>query len=202
MGWSAWRWSLYAPFYDPILRALRGPRGRAVALLDPQPGERLLIVGCGTGLDLEFLPRDAQVIGIDLSPAMVRRANARAKRLGFAHASFEVMDAQRMNFPDSTFDGVLLHLILAVAPDGAAVACEAARVLRPGGRASILDKFSAADGETSLLRRLANPVFRAAATEINRDLATLLSQSGLQLVHREPAALNGFFQIALAKKPA
>ena len=55
--WHAARWSLYAPVYDAIGGLTRSARRRSFEVLDLKPDERLLIVGCGTGLDFEFVPR-------------------------------------------------------------------------------------------------------------------------------------------------
>ena len=114
--WNRARYTLYAPVYDVVVRRLHRGRRRALALLDVQPGERVLIVGCGTGLDLELLPSSCPVTAVDLTPAMVEKTRARAAALGLA-VDARVMDASRLEFADGSFDCVLLHLILAVVPD-------------------------------------------------------------------------------------
>ena len=199
-AWNRVRYTLYAPFYDLFVRYLDRGRGRALELLDVRPGERVLLVGCGTGLDLDHLPAGAEVTAIDYTPAMVERTWARARVLG-RPVRAEVMDAQQLELPDGSFDCVVLHLILAVVPDAEACAREAARVLRPGGRASIFDKFLPDEARPSALRSAANLVMGTLATEINRRLGPLLRAGGLERVHREPSLLGGTFQVALARKP-
>ena len=191
--WNRVRYTLYAPFYDLIVRRLARGRRRAVELLNVKPGERVLIVGCGTGLDLELLPRDAVITAIDLTPAMVEKTRAR----GFA-VDARVMDASKLDFPDGAFDCVLLHLILAVVPDPHATAREAARVLRPGGRASIFDKFLPDDRDPSLIRRLANLLTNLLATDINRRLGDLLAGTGLGVVREEGGGFGGVFRVVTA----
>ena len=71
--WNRVRYTLYAPFYDLIVRRIGRGRRRAIELLNVQPGERVLIDGCGTGLDLELLPRGCHITAIDITPAMVEK---------------------------------------------------------------------------------------------------------------------------------
>ncbi|HEX7808561.1 MAG TPA: class I SAM-dependent methyltransferase, partial [Thermoanaerobaculia bacterium] len=131
--WNRLRYTLYVPVYDLVARRLARGRRRSIALLNVQPDERVLIVGCGTGLDLEILPRDAAITAIDLTPAMVTKTLERAAELGMT-IDARVMDASALEFADETFDCVVLHLILAVVPDPYTTAREAARVVRRGGR--------------------------------------------------------------------
>lgn len=194
--WNRVRYTLYAPFYDLVVRRLGRGRRRAIELLNVRPGERVLIDGCGTGLDLELLPRDCLVTAVDLTPAMVEITRARALSLGM-QVDARVMDAARLDFADGTFDCVLLHLILAVVPDPHSTAREAARVLRPGGRASIFDKFAA--GRPTLARRALNVVTNVVATDITRSLPDVLAGSGLEVVREEPSVFGGVFRVAIAE---
>jgi phosphatidylethanolamine/phosphatidyl-N-methylethanolamine N-methyltransferase len=195
--WNRARYTLYAPFYDLIVRRLGRGRRRAIELLRVQPGERVLIDGCGTGLDLELLPRDCIVTAVDLTPAMVEKTRARAAALGMT-VDARVMDAARLDFAAESFDCVLLHLILAVVPDPRATASEAARVLRRGGRASIFDKF--ASGKASVARRALNVVTNLVATDITRSLDGVLAGSGLRVVLEEQSVFGGVFRVAIAER--
>jgi phosphatidylethanolamine/phosphatidyl-N-methylethanolamine N-methyltransferase len=200
LGWNRARYTLLAPLYDR-LAGFRPQRQRSLQLLDARPGERILIDGCGTGADLAFLPADVEVTATDLTPAMVERTRHRALILGRT-VDARVMDAQALQFPDATFDAVVLHLILAVVPDPVAAVREAARVLKPGGRAVVFDKWVPDDADPSLGRRAANLVSRVVATEITRKLGPLADASGLRIEHRENLGRGGFFSIALLRKPA
>jgi ubiquinone/menaquinone biosynthesis C-methylase UbiE len=197
--WNRMRYTLYAPLYDPVVRRIGRGRIRALELLAVQPRERVLIVGCGTGLDLEHLPREAEVTAVDLTPAMVEKTRERAATLGMT-IDARVMDAAALTFPDASFDCVILHLILAVVPDPRTTAREAARVLRPGGRASIFDKFVGEGQSPSLVRRAVNLVANAVATDITRRLGDILAGSGLEIERDEPAAFGGVFRVAIARR--
>jgi ubiquinone/menaquinone biosynthesis C-methylase UbiE len=192
-------YGFYAPRYERLFAWLYArPQHRAVALLNVQPGERVLVPGVGTGLGLAALPAGAHVTAIDLSPAML--AQAQRKLTGRAIA-FEVMDAQHLCYPDGSFDAALLSLILTVVPDGAAAFREAWRVLRPGGRAVIFDKFLPEAGRLSPLRRAVGAVMRVIGTDPNRRLSELIEGApGLVIEHNEPSLLRGQYRIVRLRK--
>jgi phosphatidylethanolamine/phosphatidyl-N-methylethanolamine N-methyltransferase len=196
--WNRIRYTAIAPFYDAVARFGR-QRRRSIQLLDLRAGERVLIVGAGTGADLPYIPTGVEIVAGDITPAMVERIRGRAGRLGRA-VEARVMDGQALDLPDASFDAVILHLIVAVIPDPVACIREAERVLKPGGRAVVFDKF-VADGERpSLLRRVANVATNALFTDITRQLGPLLQDTSFTIVHREPAALGGLFEFALLRR--
>lgn len=201
MDWLRWnraRYSAYAPVYDALIRRLgfveRG-RQRALELAELRAGERVLIVAAGTGLDLPHLPAGVDIAAIDISAAMLARLAARSASVGAA-----VMDAARLGFADASFDCVLLHLAIAVVPEPERTMREVARVLRPGGRISVFDKFLADYARASLARRAAGAATRLIATDLNRQLGPLLDCGGLTLRHCEPVGLGGLFVVARAEK--
>lgn len=196
-AWNRLRYTVYAPLYDQV--AGFGPqRHRAIELLDPRPGERILIAGAGTGADLPWLPDDVEIVAIDLTPAMVRRTEARAAALG-KRVDAHVMDAHALELPPASFDAVVLHLILAVVPDPQAAIGEVARVLKPKGRIVVFDKFAREGHPASLLRRAANVVTHTLFSSITRHLEPLLEGAGFVVTHREPSLFGGLFQIATAR---
>ena len=198
--WNRIGYGLYAPFYDVVARRLDRGRRRSIEALGLQTGERVLIPGCGTGLDFESLPPGLRVVAGDLSPVMVRKAQARADALGL-DADVRVMDAHALDLSDGSFDTALLHLVLAVVPDPEAAIREVARVLRPGGRVGVFDKFLADAAEPSLVRRAASAVANVVATDLNRRLGPLLDASGLVLDGEGPVLFGGLFKVALLRKP-
>lgn len=192
-------WSIWARVYDPLIRAFAPWRQRSLGLLDAKPGETILLLGAGTGMDIEHLPRESRIVAVDTTPAMLSRLRARAQRLGLS-VDARLMDAHVLDFPDGTFDAVVLHLILAIVADPRRCAREAARVLRSGGRAVVLDKFLPDVGRTPLRFRIANPFVRIFGTDITRRLGPIIEGSGLRVIHEEPAGVRGLFKIALLRK--
>src|SRR5512137_440191 len=102
-------YTIWAAIYDPLTCFLRASRRRSIGLLDLRPWDSVLLVGCGTGADFEFLPREAACTAVDLTPAMLRRA---AAKVGVRRIRLEEMDAMDLRFRDATFDKTILHLIL------------------------------------------------------------------------------------------
>ncbi|MBI4890810.1 MAG: SAM-dependent methyltransferase, partial [Acidobacteria bacterium] len=73
---------------------------------------------------------------------------------------------------------------------------EAARVLKPGGRVMLFDKYYDGPGRPRLVRRLLNPLLRFLATDLNTPTLRLAAEAGLHVAHEEPAFLRGMFRIA------
>jgi ubiquinone/menaquinone biosynthesis C-methylase UbiE len=200
LWWNRWRYTLWAPTYDAVAGGFDGARRRAFELLALQPGERLLIVGAGTGLDLPFVPAGVRVAAVDLTPAMLKRLQAKAEKLGL-QVEARIMDAQALEYEDASFEAAALHLILAVVPDPIRCLREVERVLKPGGRVSVMDKFLPPAGWARWLLRMANPLMGLVASEANRELAPIVSATRLNMVHEEPAAGRGWFRLALLRRP-
>jgi phosphatidylethanolamine/phosphatidyl-N-methylethanolamine N-methyltransferase len=198
--WQQWRYAIWSPVYDLVVRPFAPARRRAIDLLNLQRGERVLIPGVGTGADLPLIPPGVDVTGTDLTPAMLRRARAH-ERPGVA---LRVMDAAALDFPDGSFDVVILNLILAVMAEPVRGLSEAARVLRPGGRMVVFDKFLADDATASLARRASNVVTSFLFTDINRRFGDILEAggSGLEVLRQEEAGLHGLYRIVLLRKHA
>lgn len=190
MNWAVKRWDLYAAHYDRLI-SFEPQRRRSLELAQLKPGERVLIDGCGTGLDLPLLPAGLEVDAIDLSPGMLRKAAGRSHA-----ARLQLMDAQRLAFAGATFDCVVLHLIVAIVPDPLACLREAARVVKPDGRVVLFDKYFHGPGRPRLIRRILNPIARALATDLNVPVPALAEKAGFRIVCEQPAGLNGMFRVA------
>lgn len=196
--WNRVRYSAYAPVYDWVAKPLERGRERAIERLDLQDGDRVLILGCGPGSDLEYLPAGVTVTAVDVTPAMIRRTNARADELG-VEVDARVGDARNLEFEDDAFDAVLLHLVLSVVPDADSVATETDRVLAPDGRVSIYDKFVPAGESASLLRRAVNPAARFLFSDLTKRLEPLLSETSLAVGARE-RFVGGLYTVTVARR--
>ncbi|MDX1644596.1 MAG: class I SAM-dependent methyltransferase [Thermoanaerobaculia bacterium] len=107
----------------------------ALDLVGASSGDRILDLGCGTGIvSLEAARRGCEVVAIDRSRTMLDSASERIERAGMgAVVQFEQMDAQELDFADAEFDHVVSSMVQAFVPDPARSLGEATRVTRPGG---------------------------------------------------------------------
>jgi phosphatidylethanolamine/phosphatidyl-N-methylethanolamine N-methyltransferase len=194
-AWYRFRYTLWAPHYDRVTRFPR-ERRRSIELLDLQPGERLLIVGCGTGADLPFVPHFVDVLATDLTAAMLRQARAHAR----PGIEFRVMDGMALDLPDSSFEAAVLHMVLEVIPDPLRCLREVARVLRPGGRLAVFDKFLVDGNRPGALRRAGLALLDFVFTSTNRSMEEILALSGAPLaVERDEPAVGSYRHLILRR---
>jgi arsenite methyltransferase len=106
-------------------------------------GERVLDLGCGAGTDslvaAQMVGPEGRVTGIDMTPEMLAKARAAAAELGASNVAFVAGEAERLPFPDQSFDVVVSNGVIDLIPDKDAVFTELYRVLAPGGRMQIAD---------------------------------------------------------------
>ncbi len=196
--WNRIRYTLYAPIYDLVAGAFAPYRQRSLQRIQNTHG-RILLIGAGTGLDLPYLPKTAQIVATDLTPALLVQLQWRAARLGLQVES-RVMDGQAADLPDEQFDLIVLHLILAVIPNPVLCLQEAERMLKPGGQLLIFDKFYSGGEKTSVLRRLLNLITSFLFSSINRRIEKLVASTSLSLVENSPAAFGGVFRLIELRK--
>jgi ubiquinone/menaquinone biosynthesis C-methylase UbiE len=200
--WNRIRYTLWSPFYDALVAQVGFDdiRRQSIEQLHLRPGDRVLIDGAGTGLDLPHVPPGVEITAVDVTPAMLARLSRRASALGLSVRA-QVMDARRLGFEDASFDAVVLHLILAVMPEPGRGLGEAVRVLKPGGRIAVFDKFLGDDQEATAGRRLLNLVMKALFTDMNRRFGPLLRPTTLIVERDEPVAFGGMYRSITLRKP-
>jgi arsenite methyltransferase len=108
-----------------------------------QPGETVLDLGSGAGIDVfiaaKAVGQQGRVIGVDMTPEMIARAQANAARSGFHNVEFRLGEIEALPVDSGSVDVVLSNCVLNLVPDKSRAFAEIHRVLKPGGRISISD---------------------------------------------------------------
>jgi phosphatidylethanolamine/phosphatidyl-N-methylethanolamine N-methyltransferase len=173
---------VYDLFFGPTLHP---GRLQAIERMHIQPGERVLEVGVGTGINLALYPREAAVTGIDFSSSMLERARERAARKNAAPVRLLQMDAADLRFAENSFDIVYAPYLISVVPDPVKVAQEMRRVCRPGGRIIFLNHFLSPNAILSRVERLISPATIHIGFKSDLDLPAFLAQADLKPVSIE-----------------
>ena len=194
-------YTLLAPVYDTLVS---GPldfyREKSLARLNDTNNKQILINGIGSGLDIPYLSTDACYTGTDITPAMLKRAQNRATTISSLNINFQLADSHALPFEEDSFDFIIMHLILAVVPDPALALQEACRVLKPGGKIYLFDKFLR-PGQLAIARRLLNIFIRHVATRTDVIFEDVLkSCPQLEVTDDEPALAKGWFRLIELKK--
>jgi phosphatidylethanolamine/phosphatidyl-N-methylethanolamine N-methyltransferase len=175
-----------ATVYDLIFGPTLHPgRVHAIQQMAIQPGNRVLEVGVGTGINLSLYPKDCQVSGIDFSSSMLEKARERVFRKGIGNVRLLQMDAADLKFPDDAFDIVYAPYLISVVPDPVKVAREMRRVCRPGGRIVFLNHFLSPNPILSRVERLISPFTIHIGFKSDLDLPAFLAQAELHPISIE-----------------
>lgn len=175
-------------------------RLRAELFAHALPG-RLLDVGVGTGCNMPFYPRQADVVGIDASPAMLERARRRAARLG-RPVELRQMNLLQLAFPDGTFDTVVATFVLLCLPDALQLPAlqELARVTRPGGLILLLDYHRSSRTAVRFWMRLLSAWLRwAFAARFDPTTERHLAQTDLEVIRHEQRMGDGVVLLVLRR---
>jgi phosphatidylethanolamine/phosphatidyl-N-methylethanolamine N-methyltransferase len=197
-SWNKIRYTLYTPIYDVIAGIFKASRKKSIDALNIKTGDKILIVGAGTGLDLEFLPNDCEIIATDLTPSMVAEIEKRNLKLK-KNVKAIVMDGHKLEFINEQFDKIILHLILAVLPDPIACIKECERVLKPNGEIAVFDKFVSVDQKVSTIRKAFNLISNFLFSDITRKIEDILKNTNLKMISNEAADFNGNFRVIKIK---
>jgi phosphatidylethanolamine/phosphatidyl-N-methylethanolamine N-methyltransferase len=196
----------WAPVYDLVFGGVFSKGRRAAILATNKLGGRVLEVGVGTGISLPLYGPNVRIFGTDISEAMLKKAKQRVAELRLKNVEgLSVMDAEKLEFPDNSFDVVMAQYVVTAVPNPEVALDEFARVLRPGGELIILTRVSADAGMRRFIEQKLQPVvtrlgFRTAEFGWSRYTRWLSNAKGIELVERRLIPPLGHFSLVRFRK--
>src|SRR5258706_3195202 len=195
----------WGPIYALVFGGVFSKGRRAAILATNSIGGRVLEVGVGTGISLPQYASNLRVFGTDISAAMLRKAKARVADLGLTNVEgLAVMDAEKLEFTDNSFDVVMAQYVVTAVPNPEAALDEFARVLRPGGEIILLSRVSADAGVRRFIEQRLQPVVRQLGwrTEfaLSRYAQLVAWAHWMELVERRAVPPFGHFSLIRFRK--
>lgn len=165
-------------------------------------GPEVLEIGVGTGKNIPYYPQGVKVTGIDLSPAMLKRAKKLLAQKYNDQVTLKEMDAQSMSFPDDAFDEALATFVFCSVPDPVVGLEEALRVTKPAGKLYLLEHMLAKNKVlAALMKMLDAPLHFLIGVHIARKTVDNVKAAGWEILKVEELGFNGVFRLIEAKKP-
>ena len=189
--------SVYDIFFGPTLHA---GRLEAIRRLPIRPGDNVLEVGIGTGINAPLYPRDCLVTGIDFSVSMLEKARRRITAHGIRNVELMRMDAADLQFPDGSFDVVYAPYVISVVPDPVQVAREMLRVCRVGGHIVVLNHFRSEHPVLSRAEALISPLTVHVGFRSDLDLSGFLAQARLDPISIEKVNIPRMWSLITCRK--
>jgi phosphatidylethanolamine/phosphatidyl-N-methylethanolamine N-methyltransferase len=195
----------WAPIYDLVFGAVfRHARCAAIAAAE-RTGGRVLEVGVGTGISLPDYALSTRLVGVDLSEPMLRKAHARVRELGLCSVEgLAVMDAERMAFPDDSFDVIVAQLVVTTVPNPESTLDEFVRLLKPGGEIVLVTRVGADRGLRRAVEQSLTPITRLLGWRLEfpwgRYARWVERQEGMCVIERTAMPPFGHFSLVRFSK--
>jgi phosphatidylethanolamine/phosphatidyl-N-methylethanolamine N-methyltransferase len=194
--------------YDKIARVYDltfGPTlhpGRLIALerMGIKPGDKILEVGVGTGINAALYPNHCHVTGIDFSALMLEKARERVAKKGVKNVRLQEMDAANLTFADSSFDIVYAPYVISVVSDPVKVVNEMRRVCRPGGKIVIMNHFRSQTPVVARVEQAISPFTVHIGFKADLDLPGFLAQSDLKPISIEKVSFPPIWSLVTCIK--
>jgi len=160
--------------------------GNPIAIAALKEGETVVDLGSGGGFDC-FLARmqvgeTGYVIGVDMTPDMIKLARRNAAKSGYANVEFRLGEIEHLPVADGTVDVIISNCVINLSPDKQLVFNDAYRVLKPGGRLSISDVVATVPLTEAIKQNLALNACCVGGAELAEDVQSMLQKAGFREV--------------------
>src|SRR5215204_3227639 len=146
--------------------------------------DRVLDLGIGTGVSLNFYPNRGRIVGIDLSAGMLRECRKKIRERGLDHASVFQANALELPFGDDTFDHVFISHVISVVSDPYRLVQEAQRVAKPNARIVIVNHFQSTNRFIALIEKWLCPLCTKLGWRSDLALQDLVRRTGVEIDYR------------------
>ena len=178
-------YDVHAMFYDATFgRLVRRRIERAIHHMNIADGDRVLDLGIGTGVSLNFYPRHANLVGVDLSGGMLREARKKIREMNLDRFFVFQANALQLPFADSSFDHIFISHVISVVSDPVMLVREAQRVAKPGARIVIVNHFQSTNRFIALVEKWLCPLCTKLGWRSDLALQDLIRNTGVEVDYR------------------
>ncbi|PLY16664.1 MAG: arsenite S-adenosylmethyltransferase [Sedimenticola sp.] len=164
--------------------------GNPKAIASLQPGETVLDLGSGGGFDcflaVQEVKGSGMVIGVDMTPEMVRKARANAEKVGYSNVDFRLGEIENLPVTDDVIDVIISNCVINLSPEKAKVFQESYRVLKPGGRLAISDVVATAELPEKIMSDMALLTGCMSGASTITEIETMLEAAGFEAIAIKP----------------
>jgi phosphatidylethanolamine/phosphatidyl-N-methylethanolamine N-methyltransferase len=178
-------YDFHSLFYDVTFgRLVRRRIARAISHMNIGPEAQVLDLGIGTGASLDFYPRHARIVGIDLSGGMLRECRKKLQQRRLAPTQLLQANALELPFRDDAFDHVFISHVISVVSDPYRLITEAQRVSKPGTRIVIVNHFQSTNRLIAMVEKFLSPLCTKLGWRSDLPLQDLIRRTGVEVDYR------------------
>jgi phosphatidylethanolamine/phosphatidyl-N-methylethanolamine N-methyltransferase len=178
-------YDFHSVFYDATFgRLVKRRIARAISHMNFAATDHVLDLGIGTGVSLNYYPRRGRIVGIDLSPGMLREAHKKIDERNLDHVELVQADAMRLPFADDTFDHVFMSHVISVVSDPYRLVQETQRVAKRGARIVIVNHFQSTNRFIAMFEKWLCPLCTRLGWRSDLPLQELIRRTGVQVDYR------------------
>ena len=178
-------YDVHAVFYDATFgRLVRKRIARAISHMNIGKEDVVLDLGIGTGVSLDYYPRQGRIYGIDLSGGMLRKAREKIRERGMDNVAVFQADALHLPFADDSFDHVFISHVISVVSDPYRLIQEAQRVAKSGARIVIVNHFQSTNRFIAMVEKWLCPLCTKLGWRSDLALQDLIRRTGVEIDYR------------------